>query len=173
MTKPICPICEGVAVPARGPVDSEILVIGEFPGEQEMLSGKPFVGGAGAVLRQEFNNNNIDLGDFRLTNLWVHPPNDNEDCLKFGMGLIKDEAKGKKVILLIGSDTVSRFTDYNVSDVSGLAVESEFFKKADLVMAMYNPAIVFHKAVGEIRLAVKNFSIEVQKRGLIHEEEWD
>lgn len=171
--KPICPICEGVGVPARGPVDSEVLIVGEFPGDTEMKSLKPFSGGAGGVLRQEFAQHGIDLGDFRMTNLWIHPTNDNEECLKYSISLLKDEAKGKKAVLLVGAEVVNQFTDYSVSDVTGLVIESAFFKKADVVMAMYNPAIVFHKTVGEVRLAVKRFSEEIQKRGLVHEEEWD
>lgn len=173
MSKPICPICEQVSVPARGGIDSPVLIVGEFPGPDELRNLKPFSGGAGAVLRQEFANCDIDLGDFRITNLWIHAPNENEKCLEYSINLIKDEAKGKKAVLLVGSEVVNQFTDYTVSDVNGLEVDSPFFKKADLVMAMYNPAIVFHKTVGEVRLAVKRFSDEVIKRELIEKENWD
>lgn len=194
MSKPICPVCMGNAVPARGSVDSDVLIIGEFPGTEEMRSLRPFSGGAGGVLRQEFANCGIYLGDFRVTNLWVHPihvtytehihqfgnevsnkeliDDLNKKCLEYSTKLVMDEAKGKKAILLVGSDVVSTFTDYTVSNVNGLEVGSTF-KKTKIVVAMYNPAIVFHKTVGEIRFAVRNFSRLVKEAGLIHEENWE
>lgn len=173
--KPICPICMGPGVPARGPDNANVLLIGEFPGESEMKSYKPFSGPAGAIMRQEFANNGIDVGDFRLTNIWIHPPNEtdkDEDCLKYSMGLLKDEAKKKRAILLIGSDVVSTLTDHKVSDVTGLQIETKFFPKVEFIMATVNPAIVFHNTVGEIRFAIANFSKALKDMGLIYEEEW-
>jgi DNA polymerase len=47
-----CPLCEGrtQAVPGEGHPTAGLMVIGEGPGEQEDLSGRPFVGRAGALL---------------------------------------------------------------------------------------------------------------------------
>jgi uracil-DNA glycosylase family 4 len=47
-----CPLCEGrtQTVPGEGDPSAGLMVIGEGPGEQEDLSGRPFVGRAGALL---------------------------------------------------------------------------------------------------------------------------
>jgi DNA polymerase len=47
-----CPLCHGRthAVPGEGDPDAGLMVIGEGPGEQEDLSGRPFVGRAGELL---------------------------------------------------------------------------------------------------------------------------
>jgi len=47
-----CPLCEGRtnAVPGEGNPRAALMVVGEGPGEQEDLSGRPFVGRAGELL---------------------------------------------------------------------------------------------------------------------------
>jgi DNA polymerase len=49
-----CRLCEGRTntVPGEGDPDASILFVGEGPGEQEDLSGRPFVGRAGQLLRR-------------------------------------------------------------------------------------------------------------------------
>lgn len=47
-----CPLCSGRtnAVPGEGKSSADFMVVGEGPGEQEDLSGRPFVGRAGELL---------------------------------------------------------------------------------------------------------------------------
>lgn len=47
-----CPLCEGRThtVPGEGDPKADLMIVGEGPGEQEDLSGRPFVGRAGALL---------------------------------------------------------------------------------------------------------------------------
>src|ERR671916_106821 len=49
-----CPLSAGRtrAVPGEGPVDAEIMFIGEGPGYYEDQQGRPFVGAAGQFLEQ-------------------------------------------------------------------------------------------------------------------------
>ena len=42
-------------VPTVGPPGANIMLVGEAPGEQESLQGKPFVGNAGRVLSELLN----------------------------------------------------------------------------------------------------------------------
>jgi uracil-DNA glycosylase family 4 len=50
-----CRICKkdkiGIAVPGEGNPDARIVFIGEAPGKKEAVTGKPFIGLAGKVLR--------------------------------------------------------------------------------------------------------------------------
>ena len=48
----LCPLCEGrhKAVPGEGPTGAKTMFIGEGPGRQEDLEGRPFVGRAGKFL---------------------------------------------------------------------------------------------------------------------------
>lgn len=161
-----CPSCAKRSVGASGSKASPVLMLGEFPGKEELQNGKPFVGPAGGVLRKELAKLEVDLFQFRCTNLWLHEPNKNENCFKASLDACLSEAIGKQAILLIGSDAVSYFTEYKVSDVNGLQVDSPMLS-APIIYACLNPAIVFHKTVGELRFALTNFVERIREEGLI------
>ena len=169
--RPLCPKCTTEVVKPSGYASSKILVIGESPGLDELKSGKPFVGGAGKILRSEMANAGLDLFRCRLINLWLHTPPkktaDNfEECFDAGMKVCLEEAKGKEAILLLGADTVQFFTGLSVSDVTGLQVDSNQLS-APIIYACVNPAIVFHKNVGEVRFAINNFVSALTMEGVI------
>ena len=158
-----CSVC-GIkdAVPASGSRQSPILVVGAYPGDDEVKKGKPMVGKMGGVFRTELAYAGIDMSRLRLCNLWHHvpPPQDSETyekCFQEGLRQVLDEAKDKKVILLIGAETVKFFCDENVSDVNGLLVKSAYLS-APTIFAMVQPAMVFHGGLGEVRLSIQKFS---------------
>ena len=154
-----CPIC-GIndCVPPSGYKNSRILIVGEMPGEEEIKKGRPMIGKMGDVLRSELGRLGIDLNRSRICNLWQHKPNGNEDCYKHGFEVVIQEAKGKKAILLLGSDAVKAFTGESVSKVCGLNLHSDYLS-ASTIIACVNPAIAFHSSIGELRLALKKFSL--------------
>ena len=152
-----CPICKSnECVPAGGNEHSKVLLIGEFPGQDEVKSGKPFSGATGGVLKAELAKLGIDLYGLRICNMWLHIPNHEENCLMYSIEQVIKEAKGKQAILLIGSDTAKYFCDKKVSAVNGLEVQSNLLS-APLIFACVQPATVFHGAIGELRFALKRF----------------
>ena len=158
-----CPHCNrDDLVLASGSKKAEILIVAEYPGSEEVKKGKPMVGAMGGVLRTELGRVGLDMHQMRICNLWLHPKNKNENCLKHGMESVIKEARGRKVILLIGSDTVKQFCDEKVSEVSGLEVKSSYLS-APLVMACIQPAIVFHTSLGEMRLSLEKFAAKVKE----------
>ena len=56
----------------EGPRRSQLMIIGEVPGDQEDLSGKPFVGPAGKLLDQALDQAGIRRADVYLTNAVKH-----------------------------------------------------------------------------------------------------
>lgn len=69
-----CPLWEKAtrAVPGEGPSDARIVIIGEQPGDQEDLHGKPFVGPAGLVLNRCLEAAGIDRSETYVTNAVKH-----------------------------------------------------------------------------------------------------
>lgn len=65
----------------EGPVGAVIMMVGEQPGDQEDLAGRPFVGPAGKVLDRALAAAGIDRGKVYLTNAVKH---------------FKNEPRGKK-----------------------------------------------------------------------------
>ncbi|WP_423194453.1 UdgX family uracil-DNA binding protein [Cupriavidus sp. H18C2] len=60
------------AVPGRGPDTARIMVVGEQPGDQEDLSGEPFVGPAGHVLDEALRRADVRRDSVYLTNAVKH-----------------------------------------------------------------------------------------------------
>ena len=56
----------------EGPLDAAILFVGEQPGDQEDLAGRPFVGPAGAVFDEALEKAGIDRSSVYVTNAVKH-----------------------------------------------------------------------------------------------------
>lgn len=69
------------AVPGEGNPDTEILFIGEAPGKNEDLQGRPFVGAAGQFLDELIASTNLQRGDVFIANIIKHRPPGNRDPL--------------------------------------------------------------------------------------------
>src|SRR5690554_266268 len=69
-----CPIglLDNQAVMGEGPKKAELMIVGEQPGDQEDLAGRPFVGPAGRVLDVHLERANIDRQKVYLTNAVKH-----------------------------------------------------------------------------------------------------
>ena len=148
-----CPICNYKMVYPVGSPKSDTLLIGEFPGDEEIKEGRPWVGEAGKILRAELTRAGIAYVNCRATNLWLHRTNDGCD-ISFHVDALMKEVEGKKYILLMGSELCKMFLDKGVSDLSGTITK---FGGAKTVVC-YNPAIAIHSSVGEVRLAIQRFA---------------
>ncbi|MGW6778781.1 UdgX family uracil-DNA binding protein [Brucella pseudogrignonensis] len=69
-----CSLCEQAsqAVCGAGSRSVDMMIVGEQPGDQEDLSGQPFVGPAGQILRRLMQEANITDGSVFLTNAVKH-----------------------------------------------------------------------------------------------------
>jgi DNA polymerase len=72
--------CEGCPLFARatqtvfgeGPADARVIMVGEQPGDQEDIQGKPFVGPAGKLLDRAMGDSGMDRGTVYVTNAVKH-----------------------------------------------------------------------------------------------------
>jgi len=69
------------AVPGEGSAESGILFLGEAPGLNEDLQGRPFVGAAGQLLDELLAGIGLDRSKVFITNVVRHRPPDNRDPL--------------------------------------------------------------------------------------------
>jgi len=56
----------------EGPSDARLMLVGEQPGDQEDLAGKPFVGPAGQLLRDALSEAGLNPAEVYLTNAVKH-----------------------------------------------------------------------------------------------------
>jgi DNA polymerase len=80
----VCTACElhkgrTRAVPGEGPVNAEILFIGEAPGRNEDLQGRPFVGQAGKLLEELLGEIELTREDVWIGNVVKCRPPENRD----------------------------------------------------------------------------------------------
>src|SRR5918997_3229078 len=66
-------------VPREGPVNAEIMFIGEAPGRNEDQQGRPFVGQAGKLLEQLLGEIGLTRGDVWIGNVVKCRPPENRD----------------------------------------------------------------------------------------------
>ncbi|RTL62352.1 MAG: uracil-DNA glycosylase [Hyphomicrobiales bacterium] len=60
------------AVPGEGPIGAQVAFVGEQPGDQEDIQGRPFVGPAGQVLDRALQEAGIDRSKVYVTNAVKH-----------------------------------------------------------------------------------------------------
>lgn len=70
------------AVPGEGNKDANIMLIGEAPGKNEDLKGRPFVGRAGELLEEVLVSVDLKREDVFITNVVKCRPPDNRDPRK-------------------------------------------------------------------------------------------
>lgn len=64
-------------VPPSGPLNAQILFLGEAGGGDEAVRGEPFIGAAGGTLTRVLHRVGIDRGHVKIANcISCHPPND-------------------------------------------------------------------------------------------------
>jgi len=158
-----CPHCNNRLVLPYGDPNSDILLVGEYPGKSEMNTGKPFTGESGEIFDEEMMRVGIDIWSCRLANLWLHPQNKNESCFMMGVQTVTKEMEGRKV-LLMGSELSNYFIEDKIMAWTGMEVKSPLFPRSvQFVMMAPNPAMALHSPAGEIRLAFEKFKLRCDK----------
>ena len=78
-----CPLYKGArqAVPGEGSAEAGILFLGEAPGYNEDVQGRPFVGAAGQLLDTLLAGIGLDRSKVFVTNVVRHRPPENRDPL--------------------------------------------------------------------------------------------
>lgn len=83
-----CTRCEALVesrkqiVNGVGPIDSDIVLVGEAPGKNEDENGEPFVGRSGKVLDECLDANGLDRDSIRITNtVRCKPPENRVPCV--------------------------------------------------------------------------------------------
>lgn len=124
--------------------EADILFVGEAPGEQEDLSGTPFVGRAGQLLDKYLYAVDIAREDVYIANILKCRPPKNRDPLPAEEDACIDYLREQvrlirpKIIVCLGRIAAMRLIkpDFKISKEHGI-----WFEKGNFVMtAVYHPA---------------------------------
>ena len=125
---------------------SDILFVGEAPGDNEDKTGTPFVGRAGQLLDKFLYAVDIDREDVYIANILKCRPPKNRDPLpeeeNACMDFLRRQVKliQPKIIVCLGRISAMRLIkpDFKIT-----AEHGKWFKKGDfLITAVYHPALL-------------------------------
>ncbi|MFZ2299891.1 MAG: uracil-DNA glycosylase [Candidatus Moraniibacteriota bacterium] len=140
------------AVPGDGSADAEILFIGEAPGKNEDLQGRPFVGAAGKFLNEMLASIGLGREDIYITNVIKYRPPENRDpspeeiaaCSEWlheQIGIIRP-----KIIVTLGRHALEHFIpDKKISEAHGHVFRKTFPDiGTQILFALYHPAAALY-----------------------------
>ncbi len=148
----VCKMCSlhksrKLAVPGEGSPNADLMFIGEGPGAEEDIQGRPFVGAAGKYLNALFAIIGLKREDVFITNVVkCRPPrnrvpklNECKACsnyLKAQMSIIKP-----KLICTLGNTALETLTgESSISNTHGRLLK----KTNHLYFPLYHPAAILH-----------------------------
>lgn len=142
-----CGLCSDIKnyVPGEGSAKSGILFIGEGPGKDEDLQGRPFVGRSGQILRTLIREAGLKEEDVFIANVVkCRPPNNRdplpeeiETCwpyLEAQIAILKP-----KIIATLGRHSMGRFLkDMTISNAHGRVFRA---KNGQIFLPLFHPAV--------------------------------
>jgi DNA polymerase len=138
-----------LSVPGEGPVNSEIMFIGEGPGFHENEQGRPFVGAAGTFLNELLAEAGLKRSEVWIGNVVKCRPPGNRDPLPEELAACNGYLERQmtvinpKIIITLGRYSMGRF----MPGTKISAVHGQMRKVGErYVIAMFHPAAALHQA---------------------------
>jgi len=142
----LCPLAatRKLAVPGEGSYDSRLMFVGEAPGADEDVQGRPFVGRAGQLLTKIIEAMGFRRDEVYITNIVKCRPPDNRTPLHpeiqscRGYLLVQIEAIAPKIIVTLGKVA----TNFFLPSAAGMsALRGTFHRHGEiLVMPTFHPS---------------------------------
>ena len=136
-----------------GSTNSKIMIIGEGPGANEDIEGKPFVGRAGKLLDKMLSAIQLDRKKVYISNVVNYRPPDNrkptEEEIKRYLPYLKThiEIINPKIILLLGSTALNTIIgdDEVISKARGKWFQKEIGLAKPWIIASFHPAFLMRQ----------------------------
>ena len=136
-----------------GNTNSKIMIIGEGPGANEDIEGKPFVGRAGKLLDKMLSAIQLDRKKVYISNVVNYRPPDNrkptEEEIKRYLPYLKThiEIINPKIILLLGSTALNSIIgdDEVISKARGKWFQKEIGLAKPWIIASFHPAFLMRQ----------------------------
>ncbi len=136
------------AVPGEGPLDAEVMFIGEAPGVNEDRQGRPFVGAAGQFLSDLIAEAGLRREEVYICNVLKCRPPGNRDPLPGEIEACSEyldlqiDLVDPLVIVTLGRFSMARwFPQQTISRIHGRPKEVD----GRLIVPMYHPAAALHQ----------------------------
>ncbi len=134
-----------------GDLNADIVFIGEAPGKNEDIQGKPFVGAAGKFLNSMLEAAGMERSDVYITNVVKYRPPNNRDPLPeekkaFWPYLVKQlQSIQPKVVITLGRHSMEYFLpNAKIGDVHGQPQHITFEGHQILLVPLFHPAAALY-----------------------------
>lgn len=134
-------------VPGEGNPDAELLFIGEAPGKDEDVSGRPFVGRSGQLLRTNIRRVGFLETDVFIANVVKHRPPENRDPTPEEIEACRPYLDSQisiihpKLIVTVGRFSMGKFfPDTKISQIHGRVFKINWNNDTYFVYPLYHPA---------------------------------
>lgn len=154
IAKNICPDLKAQAtqlVMGDGDPNADIVFIGEAPGKNEDIQGKPFVGAAGKFLNEMLSQVGMDRSDVYITNIVKYRPPSNRDPrpdekAAFLPYLLKQlEIINPKVVITLGRHSMEYFLPKEkIGQIHGQPRLITFGEREMMLMPLFHPAAALY-----------------------------
>ena len=136
-----------------GNIDSKIMIIGEGPGAQEDLEGKPFVGRAGKLLNKMLEAIQLDRTKVYISNVVNYRPPENrkptENEIDRYLPYLKNhiEIINPKILILLGSTALNAIVgnEIVISKARGKWIQKEIGSTKLWIIASFHPAFLMRQ----------------------------
>ena len=143
-----CPLCQTRhnVVIGRGSKTADIMFVGEGPGEQEDLTGQPFVGAAGQLLDKMLTAAGLDENDYYIANVvkcrppYNRDPQENEQAACINYLRRQFLLVRPKIIVCLGRIAAKALInpDFKITKERGIWIE----RKGTYMTATFHPSAV-------------------------------
>ena len=136
-----------------GNINSKIMIIGEGPGAQEDLEGKPFVGRAGKLLNKMLEAIQLDRTKVYISNVVNYRPPENrkptESEIERYLPYLKNhiEIINPKILILLGSTALNAIVgnEIVISKARGKWMQKEIGSTKLWIIASFHPAFLMRQ----------------------------
>jgi len=146
-----------------GDMDSKVVFVGEAPGENEDLSGRPFVGKSGRILDAMMEEEGIDRNRVMITNTVKCRPPGNRDPTSEEMracrAFLDSELYDKDVVIGLGKSACRDLLGYDgkMADIVNVPTTIRVKDRDVLFIPTYHPAACIYskEARGALRTTMR------------------
>lgn len=155
-----------------GNPDAELVFVGEAPGKNEDIQGKPFVGAAGRFLNEMLEAIGLTREDIYITNIVKYRPPENRDPLpeekKAFLPYLQSQLEviQPKILVTLGRHSMNCFLpDLQISKVHGQPKSVKLSLKNDsqdtlemVILPLFHPAAALYNG-GMRQTLIDDFSL--------------
>ncbi len=157
----LCGLCAGrtTIVLPDGDLSSKVVFVGEAPGENEDIQGRPFVGKSGKILEAAMEAAGISRSDVMITNTVKCRPPENRDPRPEEMAacrpFLESELEGRSLVVGLGKSAIRDLIGYDgkMSDVVNRITELDIGGSIVDFLPTYHPAACIYNKGARAALA--------------------